>query len=235
MSEARNERTDLLPGNLGTVAVIGGTGAEGSGLALRWAAAGLDVIIGSRQREKGERVATELSEALGRNAIRGMDNLGAAQAGDVVVLSVPYAAHRATLEQIKPGVAGKVLIDVTVPLKPPKVSRVYVPEEGAASVQAQAFLGEDVQVVAAFQNVSAVHLAHGGDPIDCDVLICGDTPAAREVAVDLARAAGLRGIHAGALANAVAIESLTAVLIAINRRYKIRNAGIRITGLPEQE
>ena len=217
---------------LGPIAVIGGTGKEGSGLALRWAAAGLDVIIGSRQREKGERVAAELNAQLGREALRGTDNLGATQAGDVVVLSVPYAAHRATLEQIQAGTAGKVLVDVTVPLLPPKVSRAYVPEEGPASLQAQAFLGEDVQVVAAFQNVSAVHLAHRDEPVDCDVLVCGDKAEAREVAIQLAKAAGMRGIHAGVLANAVAVESLTPVLIAINRRYKIKNAGIRITGLP---
>jgi hypothetical protein len=218
---------------LGTIAVIGGTGKEGSGLALRWAAAGLDVIIGSRQREKGERVAAELNERLGRDAIRGADNLAAAEAGQVVVLSVPYAAHQDTLEQIAAGMAGKVLVDVTVPLLPPKVSQAYVPPEGPAAVQSQQYLGEDVQVVAAFQNVSAIHLAEDDHAVDCDVLVCGDSPEAREMAVQLAEAAGMRGVHAGALANAVAVESLTPLLIAINRRYKINNAGIRITGLPE--
>jgi NADPH-dependent F420 reductase len=219
--------------SFGTIAVIGGTGKEGSGLALRWAAAGLDVIIGSRQREKGERVAAELNERLGQDGIRGMDNLSAAEAGQVVVLSVPYAAHRDTLEQIAPGMAGKVLIDVTVPLNPPKVSQAYVPPEGPAAVQSQRFLGEDVQVVAAFQNVSAVHLADAHHAVDCDVLVCGDSAEAREVAVHLAEIAGMRGVHAGALANAVAVESLTPLLIAVNRRYKINNAGIRITGMPE--
>lgn len=226
--------TKQLNSDLGTVAVIGGTGKEGSGLALRWAAAGLDVIIGSREREKGERVASELNQRLGRNCIRGTDNLSATRAGQVVVLSVPYAAHRAILKQIKPALAGKVLIDVTVPLRPPKVSQAYVPEEGPAAVQAQALLGNDVQVVAAFQNVSATHLAHPGRPIDCDVLVCGDKAEAREVAIRLAEAAGMRGIHAGALVNAVAVESLTPVLIAINRYYKIKNAGIRVTGLPKE-
>lgn len=223
---------------LGTVAIIGGTGKEGSGLALRWAAAGLDVVIGSREREKGERVAAELSARLGTLEkslpIRGTGNLEAAQEGTIIVLSVPYAAHRATLEQIRPGVAGKIVIDVTVPLQPPKVSQVFVPEEGAASMQAQAFLGDQVEVVAAFQNVSAVHLAEHAHAVDCDVLVCGDSAEARSVAIRLARLAGMRGVHAGVLANAVAIESLTAVLIAINRYYKIKNAGIRITGLPEE-
>lgn len=219
--------------SLDTVAVIGGTGKEGSGLALRWAAAGLDVIIGSRQREKGERVAAELNERLGQEVIRGTDNLAAAEAGQVVVLSVPYAAHQDTLEQIAPAMAGKVLVDVTVPLLPPKVSQAYVPPEGPAAVQSQRFLGEGVQVVAAFQNVSAIHLAEDDHAVDCDVLVCGDSTEAREVAVRLAEAAGMRGVHAGALANAVAVESLTPLLIAINRRYKINNAGIRITGLPE--
>lgn len=227
-----NEETNQGAAGLGTVAVIGGTGKEGSGLALRWAAAGLDVILGSRMAEKGERVAAELNALLGREAIRGTDNLGAAQAAVVVVLSVPYAAHQDTLEQIKPGLDGKVLIDVTVPLLPPKVSQVYLPTEGAASVQAQRFLGEAVQVVAAFQNVSASHLAHHDDPIDCDVLVCGDKAEARQVAVRLAEAAGMRGVHAGGLLNASAVESLTPVLIAINRAYKINNAGIKITGLP---
>ncbi|HIQ05803.1 MAG TPA: NADPH-dependent F420 reductase [Anaerolineae bacterium] len=219
--------------SLGRIAVLGGTGKEGSGLALRWAKAGLEVIIGSRQREKGERVARELNARLGRDLITGTDNLSAAQGADVVVLTVPYAAHLKTLEAVRPALVGKILVDVTVPLKPPQVSVVQLPPGGSASQEAQDFLGDEVQVVAAFQNISAEHLKNTDHEIDCDVLVCGDSKAARQVAIELARAAGMRGLHAGPLANAVVVEGLTSVLIGINKRYKARGAGIRITGLDE--
>ncbi len=216
-----------------SIAVIGGTGKEGSGLAMRWARAGYEVIIGSRRAEKGARVAAELNERAGVTSIRGTDNASAAREGDVVVLTVPYSAHKATLEQIREAVQGKVLIDVTVPLKPPDVTVVHIPEGGSATREAQMFLGEGVKVVAAFQNISAAHLRHPDHPIDCDVLVCGDDPEAKEVAIELARAAGMRGLDAGPLANAVVIEGLTPVLIGINKRYKARGAGIKITGIEE--
>lgn len=216
------------------IAVIGGTGKEGSGLAMRWARAGYEIIIGSRSAEKGARVAQELNERAGVTSIRGTDNVSAAQQGDVVVLSVPYSAHLDTLAQIKEAVQGKVLIDVTVPLKPPKVTVVHIPEGGSATQEAQDFLGEGVKVVAAFQNISAAHLADPDHAIDCDVLVCGNDKAAKAVAIELARAAGMRGLDAGPLANAVVIEGLTPILIGINKRYKARGAGIRITGLPEE-
>ncbi len=216
------------------IAVIGGTGKEGSGLAMRWARAGYEIIIGSRSAEKGARVAQELNERAGVTSIRGTDNVSAAQQGDVVVLSVPYSAHLDTLAQIKEAVQGKVLIDVTVPLKPPKVTVVHIPEGGSATQEAQDFLGEGVKVVAAFQNISAAHLADPDHAIDCDVLVCGNDRAAKAVAIELARAAGMRGLDAGPLANAVVIEGLTPILIGINKRYKARGAGIRITGLPEE-
>jgi NADPH-dependent F420 reductase len=215
-----------------TVAVIGGTGNEGPGLALRWAKSGrYHVIIGSRQQEKAERVAAELNARLGRDLIRGMVNPDAAAAADLAVLTVPYSAHIPTLESIQAGLTGKILIDVTVPLQPPKVSHVYTPPGGSATAEAQALLGDAVRVVAAFQNVGAAHLDDPAHPIDCDVLVCGDDKEAKAEAITLAEAAGMRGLDAGPLQNAVVVEGLTSVLIGINIRYKVKGAGIRITGL----
>jgi hypothetical protein len=215
-----------------TIAVIGGTGNEGPGLALRWARSGqYQVIIGSRQPEKAERAAAELNARLGQARIRGMANPAAAAAADIAVLTVPYSAHLPTLESIRAGLTGKILVDVTVPLQPPQVSRVYIPPGGSAAAEAQAMLGSDVRVVAAFQNVGAVHLQDLDHPIDCDVLVCGDDPEAKAEAIALAGAIGARGLDAGPLQNAVVVEGLTAILIGINRRYKVTGAGIRITGV----
>jgi NADPH-dependent F420 reductase len=215
-----------------TIAVIGGTGNEGPGLALRWARSGqYQVIIGSRQQEKAERVAAELNARLGENLVRGMVNPDAAAAAHLAILTVPYSAHAPTLESIRAALTGKILVDVTVPLQPPKVSRVYIPPGGSATAEAQALLGDDVRVVAAFQNVGAAHLGDPDHPIDCDVLVCGDDKEAKSEAIALAEAAGMRGLDAGPLQNAVVVEGLTAMLIAINKRYKVKGAGIRITGL----
>lgn len=215
-----------------TIAVIGGTGNEGPGLAYRWAKSGqYKVIIGSRQAEKAQTVAAELNEKLEQPLIEGMANDDAARAAEICVLTVPYAAHKPTLEGLKAILQGKILVDVTVPLKPPKVARVNIPEGLSAGQEAQAVLGEGVRVVSAFQNVSAHHLADDHDEIDCDVLICGDDKEAKQEAVALAEAAGMRGVNAGPLQNAVVVEGLTSVLIGINIRHKIKNAGIRITGI----
>jgi NADPH-dependent F420 reductase len=216
-----------------TIAVIGGTGHEGPGLALRWAKSGqYQVIIGSRQPEKARRVAAELNERLGRDVMCGMTNPDAAAAADLVVLTVPYSAHAPTLESIRDHLAGKILVDVSVPLQPPEVTRVHIPAGGSAAAEAQALLGDTVRVVAAFQNVGAAHLKDPDQPIDCDVLVCGDDQAAKAEVIALARAVGARGLDAGPLQNAVVIEGLTAVLLGINQRYKVRGAGIRISGLP---
>jgi NADPH-dependent F420 reductase len=217
-----------------TIAVIGGTGREGPGLALRWAKSGrYQVIIGSRQQEKAERVAAELNARLGRNLIRGMVNPDAAAAADMVVLTVPYSAHVPILESIRAGLRGKILVDVTVPLQPPKVSQVYIPPGGSAAAEAQALLGSDVRVVAAFQNVGAAHLQDPDHPIESDVLVCGDDKEAKAEVIALAQAAGMRGLDAGPLQNAVVVEGLTAMLIGINIRYKAKAAGIRITGIDQ--
>jgi len=149
------------------------------------------------------------------------------------VLTVPYVAHRATLEAVRDALSGKILVDVTVPLLPPKVSRVQLPPEDSAAVAAQAILGPDVKVVSAFQNVSAHFLETVEGLVDCDVLVCGDDKDARESVVALARAAGMRGIHGGVLANSTAAEALTSVLIFLNGRYKIKSSGIRFTGIPD--
>ncbi|SEK07568.1 NADPH-dependent F420 reductase [Paraburkholderia diazotrophica] len=213
-----------------TIAVLGGTGNEGSGLALRWAQAGYRVIIGSRNAEKAARVCAELNDVLGRAALTWQDNPTAAQAADIVVLTVPYAAARATADEVRSSLGGKILIDATVPLVPPKVARVQLPEGGSAVAQMQAHLGADARVVAAFQNVSAHHLRDLAHEVECDVLVCGDDIDARDTVIGLARAIGLRAYHAGPICNAAAAEALTSVLIAINSRYKIPGAGIRITG-----
>ncbi len=219
-----------------SIAVIGGTGAEGSGLCVRWAAAGYPIIIGSRSPEKAQRVAQELRELLPPHSapITGDANGPAAEAGQVVVLSVPYSAQEATLHQIRPGCQGKVLVTVVVPLKPPKVAQVWRPPAGSAAEEAQAQLGPNVRVVAAFQNVSAAHLKELDHPVDCDILVAGDDPEAKAVAMELARAAGMFPVDAGPLANAGVPEGLTAVLIGINRQYRVRGSGIRITGIPRE-
>jgi NADPH-dependent F420 reductase len=150
----------------------------------------------------------------------------------VVILAVPWASHAAILDEIKPHVAGKIVVDATVPLVPPKVARVQLPPETSAALAAQKRLGDAARVVAAFHNVAANKLQTDA-PIDCDVLVFGDSAEDRAAVIELAAAAGLHGIHAGPLANAVAAEALTSVLIGINRHYKAAGAGIRITGLGE--
>jgi 8-hydroxy-5-deazaflavin:NADPH oxidoreductase len=223
-----------------TIAILGGTGNQGPGLALRWALAGHTIIIGSRQAEKAQRVADELNARLGAETpsaenvpalIRGMANPEAAAACDLAVLTVPYSAQNALLETLVTPLQGKVLINVNVALKPPKVARVFIPPEGSACEQAQAILGDGVTVVAAFQNVSADRLDPLDEPVDCDVLVCGDDREAKRVAMQLAADIHTRGIDAGPLLNAKAIEAMTSVLIGLNIRYKVHGAGIRITGL----
>lgn len=214
-----------------SIAVLGGTGAEGSGLAIRWAKAGHKLILGSRSADKAQQAAAEMNTRLGGAQVSGMDNRSAAAAAEVVVLAVPYSVQRSTIEDVREALVGKILIDVTVPLVPPRVSRVQLPEGGSAVEAIQKLLGAETRVVSAFQNVSAHYLSELDRKIDCDVLVCGDDKDAREVAVQLAADAGLRGVHAGVLANSAASEALTSALIAINRHYKVPAAGIHITGV----
>jgi 8-hydroxy-5-deazaflavin:NADPH oxidoreductase len=214
-----------------TIAILGGTGNEGGGLALRWAKAGHRVVIGSRDGAKAATAAAQIRATLAGADVSGRTNKDAAAEAEIVVLTVPFAAQRATLEEVREQLKGKILIDATVPLVPPKVARVHLPPEGSAVAAIQKAFGAEVRVVSAFQNVSASHLKDLAHSVDCDVLVCGDDPGAREIAVGLAADAGLRGIHAGPIANSAAAEALTSVLIAINLRYKIEGSGIRITGL----
>lgn len=215
---------DSLP----TIAVVGGTGALGSGLAAGWARAGYAVVIGSRSKERAEASAQALSAGLPPGRITGDDQRGAVRRGEIVVVTVPYAAHEETLAHVGDLLPGKILVDTTVPLRPPAVDRVQLPPAGSAVVEGRLALPAGVDVVSAFQNVSATHLRHGG-PVACDVLVAGDDERAREAVVGLARALGLRAWHAGPLANSAAAEALVSVLLHVNRRYGIVGAGIRIT------
>ena len=217
-----------------TIAVIGGTGAEGSGLALRWAAAGYSVILGSRSAEKAQASAIELSVLLpdGSASLTGATNADAAAAAEIVVLSVPYDAQVGTIDQIKAGSQGKTFITVTVPLKPPKVATVWHPAGGLAAQEAQIQLGEQVNVVAAFQNISAGHLKDLNWQADCDVFGRRGSQRGKTNDVGLGKAVGLYGIDAGPLANVAVVEGLTALLIGINMRNKVQGSGIRITGIP---
>lgn len=215
------------------VAVLGGTGKEGSGLALRWANVGYPVVIGSRSAERAEEAAAEMNATLGREAVRGATTLDAAAAGDIVVLAVPYAGQRATVEEVRAHLDGKILIDVTVPLVPPKVNRVQLPEGGSAVEAIQKLLGDEVKVVSAFQNISAHHLKKLDHEVDCDVIVCGDDREAADQVVAMTKEIGLGAWNGGVLANSAVTEGLTSVLIALNQRYKVPGAGIRITGIPQ--
>ena len=215
---------------MATIAVLGGTGHEGSGLALRWANAGHTLIIGSRTAEKAQVAADEINAKLG-SAVRGMDNVSAAQTAEIVVLTVPYSAHQPTIEGVRTACQGKIFVDVTVPLVPPKVSRVQMPAAGSASQEAQNLLGDNVKVVTAFQNIGAEHLKDPSHPIDCDVLVCGDDKEAKAIVIQLAKDAGMDAYDAGPLANAVIAEGLTSVLIGLNIKHKVKASGIRITGI----
>ena len=211
------------------LAIIGGTGALGMGLAMRWAAAGYPVVLGSRTSEKAKAAARDIEPGNGAPPARGDDNLGAARAGDIVVITVPFSGHDAILDEIGDAVAGKIVVDAVVPLVPPKVSLVQLPAQGSAAQIAHQRIGDKALVVSAFHNVSAAKLRATG-AVDCDVLVFGNDRAARERVIALADAIGTRGIDGGPIANSVAAEALTSILIGINRRYKIEGAGFRITG-----
>ena len=217
-----------------TIAVLGGTGKEGKGLAFRWAKAGYRVLIGSRSPEKAVKAASEIMELLeGSSSVVGMSNPEAAEQANIVVLTVPYAAHRSTLESVKDALEGKLLVDVTVPLVPPKTSKVQMPPAGSAAQEAREIVGEDVEVVAAFQNVSYEHLL-GEEDVECDVLVTGTSKKARGEVLKLVEATGLTGWDAGPIENSVVAEGLTSVLIYINKKYGSTHAGIQITGARNQ-
>lgn len=215
------------------IAIIGGTGKEGKGLAYRWLEAGYSVIIGSRSTEKALQAVAEIKKLVSaekRPNIDGKINEEASEAADIIVLTIPFAFHKEILETIKPFAQEKVVMDVTVPLVPPKVSTVKIPYNGSAALFAQECLGEDVKVISAFQNIS-FELLLGSKPIECDVLVCGTDKATRELGIRLVKDAGLNGWDAGPLENSIVAEGLTSVLIRINKKYGSLSAGIRITGV----
>lgn len=215
-----------------TLSFIGGTGDLGSGLAWRFARAGYRIVIGSRAAEKAEQAAEEM-KTRGRFDVTGMSNEAAAAAGDIVFVTVPFASQQSTLASIREAVQGKILVDSTVPLMPPKVMRVQLPAGGCAARLTQDFLGAGVRVVSAFQNVAAAHLQSEHERLeDCDVLVAGDDADARERIVGMAGEIGFKAWHAGGIDNSAVAEALTSVLIFMNKRYGIAGAGIHITGSP---
>ncbi|MDA1075908.1 MAG: NADPH-dependent F420 reductase [Proteobacteria bacterium] len=212
-----------------TIAILGGTGDLGTGLAIRWSKAGYKIVIGSRTLEKATTAVENLKKISPQTPAEPMENADAAAAGDIVVLTVPAEHQVSTLTGVKDALQGKILIDVTVPLVPPKVGTVQLPPEGSAGKRAQDLLGDDVMVVTAFQNVAA-HLLKEDVKIECDVLVAGNKKAARDKVIELAEQAGMRGWHAGPIENSAAAEALTSILIQINRRHDISHSGIQIVG-----
>lgn len=212
-----------------TIAILGGTGDLGTGLAIRWSKAGYKIVIGSRTLEKALAAVAALQEISPDTPADAMENLDAAAAGDIVVLTVPAEHQISTLDYVQDNLQGKILIDVTVPLVPPKVGTVQLPEEGSAGKRAQDFLGEEVMVVTAYQNIAA-HLLQQDVKIECDVLVTGNKKVAREKVIELSEAAGMTAWHAGPIANSAAAEALTSILIQINRSGKLSHAGIKIIG-----
>jgi|TARA_B100000678_G_scaffold74194_1_gene60956 NADPH-dependent F420 reductase len=215
-----------------TIAILGGTGDLGTGLAIRWSKAGYKIVIGSRTLTKAQAAVADLEKISPTTPAAAMENADAAAEGDIVVLTVPAEHQISTLETVKSGLLGKILIDVTVPLVPPRVGTVQLPPEGSAGKRAQDFLGDDVQVVTAFQNVAA-HLLKEDVTIECDVLVAGNKRSARDKVIQLAQQAGMTGWHAGPIENSAAAEALTSVLIQINRRHDIAHSGLQIVGQSE--
>ncbi len=207
------------------ISLLGGTGDLGTGLATRLLKAGFKVIIGSRTLEKAQ-----LAErSLGKNT-KGLLNKDAALQGEIVILTVPFAHQRGIVEECRTELKGKLFIDTTVPLMPPKVATVQLPSEGSAAEIAQNILCDDVRVVSAFQNISA-ELLQSDKEIDCDVLVCGNKKEWRQEVIDLVNALGMKGWHAGMLPNSAAVEAMTSVLISINKHHAISHSGIKVTGL----
>ena len=212
-----------------TIAILGGTGDLGTGLAIRWSRAGHQIVIGSRTMEKAQAAVDALKKISPDTPAQAMENGDAAAAGNIVVLTVPAEHQLSTLEGVQAHLKGKILIDVTVPLVPPKVGTVQLPPEGSAGKRAQTMLGDDVMVVTAFQNIAA-HLLQQDVVIECDVLVAGNKKAARDRVIELVEEAGMNGWHAGPIENSAAAEALTSILIQINRKHDISHSGLKIVG-----
>jgi NADPH-dependent F420 reductase len=211
------------------IGVIGGTGKEGRGLAARWASAGHDIVLGSRDEARAATVAATLDPAGLR--IRGGSNAAACEHGEVVVLSIPYSAHAETLQTLRAELRDRILVDITVPLRPPRVRQVHLPPGSSAALEAKALLYDSTRVVATLHHVSSVHLSDPAHAIDCDILVCSDDAAAKSSVMGLVDSLGARALDAGPLQNAVALEALTPVLLHLNKVYGSSGAGVRFTNV----
>jgi NADPH-dependent F420 reductase len=215
-----------------TLAIIGGTGKEGNALAFRFAKAGVRVLIGSRDAGKAQNAAQEMNQRIGASNVEGYTNRDAATQANIVLLSVPYDGMKPILEDLREAAQNKIVINISASLDPEHKSRAKPPAAGSVTAEVQNFFGDTVKVVAAFQNISPEKLESVNDKIESDVLVCGGDKASREIVIDLIKKIGIDAFDAGVLANAVAVEALTAILIAINIKYKVRGAGIRVVGVP---
>ena len=213
-----------------TIAILGGTGKEGAGLGARWALAGHSIVIGSRDAERAKTKAAELRALTHRIAVMGESNADAARLGDVVVIALPASGLSATLPEVRDGCRGKVVVSTVVALTFGGPRLFTPPPAGSSAEEAQALL-PDAKVVAAFHHIAAHELAETDHAIECDLLLCGADGAAKETVAELGRSLGLRPVDVGPLTNAGLLEGITAVLATINRRYKLKNSGIKITGL----
>ena len=214
------------------IGIVGGIGMEGVGLGLRWAQAGHDVIIGSRDAERARAKAAELAASVAGRPVEGRSNRDAATAADVVVLTVPATGLATTLPELREACRGKVVVSTVVPLTFGGGRLFTPPPQGSAAEAAQEILGAEARVVAAFHHIAAHELAAGDHAIECDLLLCGGDAAAKQLVTELGTSRGLRSVDVGPLTNAGPLEGITAVLATINRRYKLKNSGIKISGLP---
>jgi len=214
------------------IGIVGGTGKEGAGLGIRWALAGHEVVIGSRDAERARGKAAELAARAPGARVLGMANREAVAAAEVVVLAVPATGLAATLPDVREACRGKIVVSTVVPLTFGGGRLFTPPAQGSSAEEAQELLGPEARVVAAFHHIAAHELAAGEHAIECDLLLCGGDPEAKRVVTDLGASMGLRAVDVGALSNAGPLEGITAVLATINRRYKLKNSGIKITGLP---
>jgi NADPH-dependent F420 reductase len=212
------------------IGILGGTGKEGSGLALRLARAGHHVVIGSRDEERARGKAAELAGASGGDVV-GVSNQEAASRGDIVIVAVPFAGHRALLEEVRAALMTKIVVDTVVPLDFKAKHSYAPPEEGSAAEQAQSVLGQDAKVVAALHQIAAHELSLLDHSIEADGFLCGNDAVSKERVSELIRALGVRPVDAGPLKNAPLLEAMTPLLIEINKKYKVKSAGLRITGL----